>query len=215
MTGGWLGWVPWNYFKRTRTECSASAFLPRIIILIRTLKPFNLLSVSYPLPNSLSCLHLVSPAFYPCLKLITAHMPDWHFCGEISYLHMTIFFFQSDGGYLCGYRERESKISLIYHVYSLLRSNKQYRRPFLLSLLKLIEDKVFIIKAICLWFCWMSLGWNIWISLWFLMTRSYFIPFLASVPILYSPVFSGGVKWEFGQKWTNTQRPCFYWMLAE
>lgn len=48
---------------------------------------------------------------------------------------------KNNNGYLCGYRETENKIALISHVYGLVRSNKQYRRPFLLSLLKQFDDQ--------------------------------------------------------------------------
>ena len=47
VTAGWLSWVPWNFFKRTGTECftdlriPAPALLPWIIILIEKKNHFE------------------------------------------------------------------------------------------------------------------------------------------------------------------------------
>jgi len=47
----------------------------------------------------------------------------------------------TDSGYLQGYRESESRISYASHVYTMLRPNKQYRRPLLQTILKQFDDQ--------------------------------------------------------------------------
>eukprot|EP00794_Sanderia_malayensis_P008158 gene8158-9031_t len=48
---------------------------------------------------------------------------------------------QTGDGYLQGFREADSNSAMISHIYTLLRSNKQYRRPFLQSLVKQFDDQ--------------------------------------------------------------------------
>ena len=51
-------------------------------------------------------------------------------------------FIQNEDGYYLGYRENENKIALLNHVYGMIARNKQYRRPYVLSVIKQFDDKV-------------------------------------------------------------------------
>ena len=42
-----------------------------------------------------------------------------------------------------GYRESDNKIALLNHVYGMIARHKQYRRPYVLSVVKQFDDKVY------------------------------------------------------------------------
>ena len=44
-----------------------------------------------------------------------------------------------------GYRESDNKIALLNHVYGMISRHKQYRRPYLLSVVKQFDDKVWLL----------------------------------------------------------------------
>lgn len=53
-----------------------------------------------------------------------------------------ILWLQTNGGYLQGYKDSDSRNAFTSHVYILLRQNKQYRRPLLQTILKQFDDQV-------------------------------------------------------------------------
>ena len=65
---------------------------------------------------------------------------------SVSVLSLSFHWLQTDGGYLQGYRESDSRNAFASHVYAMLRPNKQYRRPLLQTILKQFDDQVMTIS---------------------------------------------------------------------
>jgi len=48
---------------------------------------------------------------------------------------------KNEDGYFMGYRESDNKIASLNHVYGMIARHKQYRRPYVLSVIKQFDDK--------------------------------------------------------------------------
>ena len=53
--------------------------------------------------------------------------------------NICVFYFEQDEPFVRGFREENT--SLLSHLYLILRSSRQHRRSFLLSLLRMIDDE--------------------------------------------------------------------------